>query len=91
MTLKIEDQRRGGYVDLRDDRQTNIKIGDVVETEGGRLALVVWADWEGRPCASNPGHPGLLYLSNFQSCTICSQFPKVRKLKAKLVIEEDRP
>ncbi len=83
--MKIED-KRSDFVEVRDE---SIKIGDVVETHNGRIALIVWADDHGRPTCHNPGSNGLLYLDNCQSSTDWTKYPKVRKLNARLVIEAD--
>ncbi len=85
--MKIEDNRRDNppFVDVRDD---SIKIGDFVETEKGYLCLIVWADKYGHPYGENPGYQGLLYLPGCMSSINALTYPRVRKVNAKIVVED---
>lgn len=89
--MKIEDQRKrdDGYLPLGDGPPFD--FGDVVETDGGDVCLVVWSDREGRPYGTNPGYRGLMSLKSGHVYLRLdrTEFPKVRKLAAKLVIEAD--
>jgi hypothetical protein len=94
MSMLIEDRRKKtGWFDVRNELK--VKIGDVVETEDGRVALITWASLDGQPYNGNPGYNGLTYLTGNCMSHVnaghvnAGSYPLVRKLKAHLVIEDE--